>query len=214
MRKLSYKEMREKGLCTKCGKENPTPEKSMCPICAKKNSENRKNNREYRRKIGVCTRCGKNKAEPHKKLCLECLGADQDRYAEKKATDEQREKDRLKKRELAEERRAKGLCTRCGKHTTESGGICSRCKAYLKRYRDNHRQDIMRSERADYGICYICGKAKVMKDKKVCPDCYETRLKTLPAMWANPNNEYFKQLNYARYCMVKNRRKQNKGGCS
>ena len=214
MRKLSYKEMREKGLCTKCGKENPTPEKSMCPICAKKNSENRKNNREYRRKIGVCTRCGKNKAEPHKKLCLECLGADQDRYAEKKATDEQREKDKLRKRELAEERREKGLCTRCGKHTTESGGICSRCKAYLKRYRDNHRQDIMRSERADYGICYICGKAKVMKDKKVCPDCYETRLKTLSAMWANPNNEYFKQLNYARYCMVKSRRKQNKGGCS
>lgn len=204
--------MRERGLCTKCGKENPTPEKSMCPTCAEKNSQNRKNNREYRRKIGVCMRCGKNKAEPHKKLCLECLGADQDRYAEKKVTDEQREKDKLRKREVAKERREKGVCTRCGKYAVESGGICSKCKAYLKKYRDSHRQDLTRSERPDYGICYICGKAKVMKGKRVCSDCYETRLQTLPAMWANPNNEYFKQLNHARFCMVKSRRKQIKGG--
>lgn len=184
----------------------------MCPVCAEKSSQNRKNNRDYRRKIGVCTRCGKNKAEPYKKLCLECLGADQDRYAEKKTTDEQRERDKLRKRKLSEERREKGLCTRCGKRSAKNGGICNVCKAYLKRYRDKNRQDIMRSERTDFGICYICGKRPVEKDKKVCAECYETRLKTLPSMWENMNNEYFRQLNYARFCMIKKQRKEKVSG--
>ena len=82
------------GLCTKCGKENPTPEKSMCPDCAARQSELRKQNREYRKKIGICTHCGKNPAEPNKNLCYECLGQFQDGYAAKGRTDEQREKDR------------------------------------------------------------------------------------------------------------------------
>lgn len=196
--------MREKGLCTKCGKENPTPEKSMCPSCAKRNSENKKQYREYRIITGICTRCGKNKAEPHMKMCYECLGADRDRYEKKQPTEEQREKDKLKKRELAQYRRENGMCTRCGKYPSENGGICQRCKAYLSRYRDKQRQDLSRSERADYGICYICGKKPVEEGKKVCQECYETRLKTLPSMWANMNNEYFRQLNYARFCMMKN----------
>lgn len=92
------------GLCTKCGKENPTPEKSMCPDCAARQSELRKQNREYRKKIGICTHCGKNPAEPNKKLCYECLGQFQDGYAAKGRTDEQREKDRLRKKQLKEER--------------------------------------------------------------------------------------------------------------
>lgn len=84
--------MREKGLCTRCGKENPTPERSMCPECAAKNSELRKQNRAYHEKIGICTHCGKNPAEPNKKLCYECLGQFQDSYATKEKTDEQRER--------------------------------------------------------------------------------------------------------------------------
>lgn len=58
------------GLCTKCGKENPTPEKSMCPDCAARQSELRKQNREYRKKIGICTHCGKNPAEPNKNYVM------------------------------------------------------------------------------------------------------------------------------------------------
>ena len=87
-------------MCPKCGKENPTPERSMCPDCAARNSELRKQNRKYHERIGICTHCGKNPAEPNKKLCYECLGQFQDSYSEKGKTDEQKEKDRLRKRQL------------------------------------------------------------------------------------------------------------------
>ena len=76
-------------MCPKCGKENPTPERSMCPDCAARNSELRKQNRKYHERIGICTHCGKNPAEPNKKLCYECLGQFQDSYSEKGKTDEQ-----------------------------------------------------------------------------------------------------------------------------
>lgn len=74
-------------MCPKCGKENPTPERSMCPDCAARNSELRKQNRKYHERIGICTHCGKNPAEPNKKLCYECLGQFQDSYSEKGKTD-------------------------------------------------------------------------------------------------------------------------------
>ena len=91
-------------MCPKCGKENPTPERSMCPDCAARNSELRKQNRKYHERIGICTHCGKNPAEPNKKLCYECLGQFQDSYSEKGKTDEQKEKDRLRKRQLKQTR--------------------------------------------------------------------------------------------------------------
>ena len=119
-------------MCPKCGKENPTPERSMCPDCAARNSELRKQNRKYHERIGICTHCGKNPAEPNKKLCYECLGQFQDSYSEKGKTDEQKEKDRLRKRQLKQTRIENGLCPKCGKHQSQNGGLCQRCRAYLK----------------------------------------------------------------------------------
>ena len=110
-------------MCPKCGKENPTPERSMCPDCAARNSELRKQNRKYHERIGICTHCGKNQAEPNKKLCYECLGQFQDSYSEKGKTDEQKEKDRLRKRQLKQKRIENGLCPRCGKHQSQNGGL-------------------------------------------------------------------------------------------
>lgn len=208
---MSYAEMRENGLCPKCGKENPTPDKSRCPICAERDSKNRKENRQYLKKIGMCVRCGKNKAEPNKTLCYECIGKESDSYYASERTEEQKERDRNRKRELAEERIANGICPKCGKYKSDNGGICKKCKAYLRQYRNKNRHDITRSERPNYGICYICGENPVMEDKKVCEKCYQDRIRTLPAMWENRNNEYFKQLNYARICMVKSR-KRSVGG--
>jgi hypothetical protein len=205
MRKKTYAEMRSEGLCTICGKPNPTPTLSRCPECAKRARENRRRAKEYRAGIGICIRCGKNKAEPHKKMCYECLGKESDTYKSKGRTGEQREKDRERKRQLAEERRTAHICIRCGKHHTDTGGLCAYCRGKQKTYRDNNRSDIQRSERPDYGICYICGKQPIIEGKKVCSSCYGTRLETLPAMWENMNNEYFRQLEFARISMVRRR---------
>lgn len=183
----------------------------MCPACTEKNNENRRRNREYRARIGFCTVCGQNKAEPHRKMCYECLGKEQDRYQATGKTQQAKENDRLRKQESSKKRLLESMCPRCGKHKSVNGGLCGRCRAYGKRYRDNNRQDIARSERPDYGICYICGKKEVLDGKKVCADCYETRLKTLPAMWENMNNEYFKQLNYSRIMMIRERSKAKSG---
>lgn len=208
MRKLSYKEMRDRRLCTVCGKDNPTPERAMCPECAKRTSENRKRNKKYFIKIGKCSVCGKNDAEPNGKLCLECLWKSRDAYRNKQKTDEDREKDKLEKRELKSKRIASGLCPRCGKRKSIRNGLCQQCRARLKNYRESTQEEFPRTLRVSEGICYICGKNPVMPGKGCCEPCYQVRLKTLPAMWAKQNNEYWKQLEYSRRMSIKQRYSQ------
>lgn len=209
MRKKSYAQMRTEGLCPKCGKLNPTPERSRCPDCAERDRQQRRQNAVYLKKIGICVRCKKNPAEPHKTLCYECIGKDYDSYHQRERTEDERERDRLRKRELSARRLANGLCPQCGKHKSLNGGICKSCRAKQAQYRNDRRADIPRSERPAYGVCYICGDNSVIPGKKVCEKCYQTRLKTLPAMWDNMDNEYFRQLNYARVCMIKSGKNKN-----
>ena len=195
-RKMTYTEMRAAGLCTSCGKDNPEPEYSMCPSCRVRKNEDRRDNKAYLKRIGICVRCGKNKAEPHKVLCHECAGIEADVYFQNGVkTKKQKENNKNRKRLLAQQRLESGMCPRCGKYPVLDGGMCKKCRAYGKRYRDSHRDGLMRSEWRSYGICYICGKQAVIPGKGVCRNCYETRLKTIPAMLENQNSEYFRQLN-------------------
>lgn len=211
MRKKSYAEMRASGLCTVCGKQNPTPEMSRCPDCRDRGNANRRANKAYLKKIGICVRCGRNPAEPHKVLCYECAGKENDERRGLQRTEEQKEKDRERKGTLAAERTGKGLCPKCGKNPSIGNGLCGGCRAYLKRYRESNRRGLPRSERPSYGLCYICGKP-VMQGKKVCESCYEARLKTMPYMWANMSNEYFRQLETARIEQVRARMKTGQEG--
>ena len=211
MRKKSYAELKAEGLCTKCAKPNLIGG-SLCTECRIKQSEQRKNNRRYRVSIGICTRCGKNKSEPNKRLCMECLGKENDIYHERGVSSKRKEADKMRKRKYAEEHRKIGLCYSCGKKYAINGGMCQRCRAKAKIYRDSNRCDISRSERSAYEICYICGSNEIVKGKKVCQSCYEKRIETIPAMLSNPNHEYFDQLNYARICMIRARRKEKNNG--
>lgn len=139
-----------------------------------------------------------NPAEPNKKLCYECLGQFQDSYSEKGKTDEQKEKDRLRKRQLKQTRIENGLCPRCGKHQSQNGGLCQRCRAYLKI--TETKTDAICHVQRDRTTAFAIYVAKSNNEReKVCDKCYETRLSTLPAMWENANNDYFRQLNYARF---------------
>ena len=45
--------------------------------------------------------------------------------------------------------------------------------------------------------CLICGSPNVVMHH---------------LMWENANNDYFRQLNYARFCMIKNQRKEKTSG--
>lgn len=119
------------GLCTKCGKENPTPEKSMCPDCAARQSELRKQNREYRKKIGICTHCGKNPAEPNKNYVMSVWDSSK-MVMQLKEERTNREKRQTEKEAVERGTHWNGMCPKCGKHKSVNGGLCQRCKAYLK----------------------------------------------------------------------------------
>lgn len=190
-----YHSRREHGVCPRCGQINTTPDKSMCPSCREKFNQQRRENKKYFKKIKLCVRCGKNKAEPNRTMCMECLGVERDRSLTESKILSRRCRDKQAKQKEILYRRAHGLCYRCGKRNTKNGELCSACKAYLRNYRDKIRDGLPRSEWPSYGLCYICGKEPIMKDKKVCTSCYEARLHTLPAMWTNQNNEYFRKLN-------------------
>lgn len=211
MRKKSYAELKAEGLCTRCANPNPIGG-SLCEGCRKRQSEQRKSNREYRVSIGICTRCGKNKAEPNKRLCMECLGKENDTYYVNGVSAKKKESDKMRKRAYTVARREAGLCYRCGKTKASYGRMCERCRAKARSYRESARCDILRSERPYYGICYICGIDEVVNGKKVCQRCYSKRLETIPAMLAAPNHAYFEQLNYARICMIRANRREKTNG--
>lgn len=194
-RKMSYSEMRASGLCTRCGRENPTPDRCLCPDCRKKKNEARRSNYSYWKRIKICVRCGKNKAEPGKVFCYECAGKEQDEYYKKEKTDIERERERDRKRKLRSQRKESGLCPKCGKYPSISGGTCKKCRAYMRMYRDSHRNGLPRSEWRSYGICYNCGKNKAITGKGVCQSCYNVRMEAIKPMLENRNNSYFKSLN-------------------
>lgn len=190
-RKYSYAQMREMGLCTACGKKNPTPEKSTCPDCAERNRQNRKKNSAYYLKIGYCTRCGQRKAEPNQHMCAECLWKFQERYAR---SNKQKESERSKKRYI--KAKSKGLCSSCKTRKAVIGVYCKRCYIKQARYRESRRDDIRREERVAYGRCYICGE-EAMPGKGVCEKCYEVRLRSMAKARKNADNSYFRSLNSA-----------------
>ena len=209
--KIVYMSRKEKGICVKCGKVEAMPNKTVCTDCSKKTTLNTKETRKFLTSLGLCINCRIRQAEPNKKMCYECLGAEQDKYYEKRVNGEyvQKQKaDTERKRRLAEERRSQGICYRCGKRKAE--GLCGMCKAKAKQYRDKKKLTLDRSEWTSYNLCYLCGKNPLYQHYKVCESCYQVRLSTVPKMIEGMNMEtnYFKKLN-DRFYANRNKMKGN-----
>lgn len=144
--------------------------------------------------LKICVRCHKNAAEPKKVLCLECSDKDHEQYQKYRSENlvKLKEKDNNKYSMLKEQ----GICTYC-KHEKAMPGKtkCRKCLAKIRNKRNAKKSDISRSERVAYGICYICGKNRCMKDKGVCLKCYQTRLESVKKIMYLPGNEYWKNDN-------------------
>ena len=84
--KIIYNTRKENGICVRCGKNNVIKNKTLCVSCAENLTLAKKETREYLADLGLCITCGKRKAEPKKKSCYECLGKEQDKYYEKRAS--------------------------------------------------------------------------------------------------------------------------------
>lgn len=95
-------------------------------------------NYEWAKARGLCTQCMKERAAKGRTMCLVCLSVSAERNAKCNAKldeftrNERKAKNREKMRNLYQERRKNGQCTRCGK-PADGKSFCNECR--LKRRR-------------------------------------------------------------------------------
>ena len=154
------------------------------------------NKEEYRfyKERGICPRCRKEKAVASGVCCFDCIEKKQEydrmRYKKQLESDHKhREKKNARWAELCRQRREQGLCQRCGKRPAANNRVhCAMCLAKVRRYYNNTRTDIPRSERPSYGLCYICGD-EVFEGYGLCEKHYTQyakRMAKLPRSERHP----------------------------
>ncbi len=166
-------ERRAAGLCPKCGKRAPMPDRNICPPCAGKARaagrardarlraagqprRDKEKARAYERERasrqiadriarGICTKCGVNSAEPHRRLCEPC----------------------------AEKRRAYD-CTRYAE-ARNRGEFYGGRDPELKRKAGRAASARRRRNRIAAGRCTCCGREPASEGTTVCASCLEAR---------------------------------------
>ena len=143
---------RAAGLCLKCGKTEPAPERTLCEPCADKRNaadrartarlrtekkprrdperakryERERSRRQHaeRRAAGICTKCGKAPARPGRTLCEPCAERHRarDRYARAKAAGVP-----YGGRDPEARRRGHRERSRRRREARQAAGLCSRC---------------------------------------------------------------------------------------
>ena len=167
---------------------------------------------EERRKAGLCVRCGKDYPEPGRTNCAACAvqnrNQERARNARLKAEGRPRrdrrkalEADRKRYRQVADDRIARGLCTRCGnRKPAPERSLCAPCgekvrtmartryaegkargelyggrKADTRRKSARLRSERRRKEWLDAGLCTRCGQNPPAEDGTTCVSCRNRR---------------------------------------
>ena len=177
-----YAGLKARGICPSCKKRKAAPGRVQCEQCSVEV-------KECRRKLvssGICRQCRNEEAEPGKQNCWDC--AEKARKAGQARRDSETAGQRTIRlayhrayaRMRSENFKAAGLCTRCGKRKSQSGkSVCIDCRIVLRREKEQRKPDtLLRNERPDYGLCYICGEAK-LDGKKLCARCVKTSMLNL-----------------------------------
>ena len=209
-------ERQAKGLCLSCGKHPPAPGRTRCEPCALQRREADKE--RHRRRTadrlarGLCPRCGRTEPEPGLALCSSCnqkrnhAGRTRDARLRAEGTprrdpDKAKEYERERGRRLYAERKAAGICTKCGKAPAcEGRTTCEPC-AERHRARDRERLARAKAEGLPYGgrdpekkrkagrkhgrrrtqarraagLCIRCGLAQPAEGRSMCEPCRENR---------------------------------------
>ena len=122
----------------------------------------------------ICPRCRSNNAFDNHVFCAECL--EKIVEANIKITAEKRkqynEAQKIRKKAQREERKANGLCARCGKRQAQKGVLCNDCWAHRQVYRQREKIGRLRrgqhfAERRDRGVCLYC-QSEVVSGKCFC----------------------------------------------
>ena len=179
---------RAEGLCTACGKAPPAPGRATCEPCLEerriedraryaagkaagepyggadpetKRCANRARHRRRRKawgEAGLCVRCGKPPAVEGAATCASC-----------------NEKRRAKDRRKYAERRADGLCTKCGTPALDGMAYCGPCAEVRNAGRSTELKNASArrkyAERRSRDACTDCGRPAFGACR--CPDCAE-----------------------------------------
>ena len=154
----------------------------------------------------ICVSCHKEKAMINALRCPECADKlairDKKRYEKLITGTEYRPKISAYRKQLRQRRRDAGICHVCGIRPILKGyARCSECLIANRRKKDKrYNNDILRSERPSYEMCYICGKP-VKDNYKVCQKHYTNMVKAAEKSKENPSpgmiehKEHWKNLN-------------------
>ena len=188
-----YNKYKSLGLCTKCGKNEAAPERTMCRECLDKKAAKTRESRDkdraalheyqrdwYRRKkaqaiaSGMCSKCFREPADKGYKTCWRCR-ANSRKTTRYELSAEQKQKAIDRKKRINAERIAAHICINCGKRPSMKGK--QKCKLCAARHNRNRRQKkhklglcIPWDMRGDGTFCKRCCKP-VCHGEKICPDC-------------------------------------------
>lgn len=160
-----------RGLCPRCGGKSPVAYGYvLCWECKAKHDANQKERTERYKREGLCHRCGRPLPDGSKYVtCQACRD-----YATSI-------RDNSRLREVRAERKAKGLCSYCGKAAAEIGRTyCRMCaikhKAYQKQYDpDRSKANGRRQARREAGLCIECGRPRSAASVAYCDRCIPMR---------------------------------------
>lgn len=81
--------------------------------------------------------------------------------------------------------RSQGLCTKCGKPRVMGYTLCVKCLQRNEKY-NRKKNPIPRSERKEYGLCYICGVEVEQEGNSLCVTCRDRASKNMKDLLKNP----------------------------
>lgn len=150
------------------------------------------------KQMGKCVICGKNPADEGYATCLVCR-IDRRNIKENRSTESVYHHKQWLKR-LRDLRHAFGVCIVCGKRDADFGShTCSVCNAAARIRSEQKRIEKGITPRAifwDGHHCAICGKEMIVKDLKVCEECYpKYKELMLNARSQRKGKNYFEKLN-------------------
>lgn len=143
---------------------------------------------DWLKQHGICVNCGQDYACVGSALCPECSERKYEKNREYHSTHPEEHKKRCREynKRIYAERRAKGLCTKCGRKAIDGQTLCLECSVKRRKKKDPRwNNDIERSMRPELGLCYVCGKS-LNKWDKLCDDCHEKYSEKMKKINANP----------------------------
>ncbi len=157
-------------------------------MTSEKQKQYHKERYEWLKNKGICVCCGRDNACIGSVYCPECGEKNAEKVREYYRTnrDERNNYNKEYNKRIRAERKAKGLCVKCGRKAIDGQTLCLECRTKERKWKKAKRNnDVERSMRPELGLCYICGKP-LNKWDKLCDDCHEKASERAKKLQANP----------------------------